>query len=164
MFCLTTGYLLFTRLGTGSPLPHAAGSGIILGLGMGVITVTSVVAVQSAAPPGQIGVVSTLPFFFRNIGATIGVAIMGTILNSYVIGSGGAPLTLSGGEGVFQAMPAFLRDQMAHGIRASFLFGLCAVALGVPVSLMVPDLSPIQQLARAEAGAVPSAAPPGEFS
>ena len=124
----------------------------------------TVVAVQSAAPPGQIGVVSTLPFFFRNIGATIGVAIMGTILNSYVIGSGGAPLTLAGGEGAFQAMPAFLRDQMAHGIRASFLFGLCAVALGVPVSLMVPDLSPIQQLARVEAGEVPSAAPPGEFS
>jgi MFS family permease len=48
--------------------------------------------------------------------------------------------------------------------RLSDLFGLCAVALGVPVSLMVPDLSPIQQLARAEAGAMPSAAPPGEFS
>jgi EmrB/QacA subfamily drug resistance transporter len=164
MFCLTTGYLLFTRLGTGSPLSHAAGSGIILGLGMGVITVTTVVAVQSAAPSGQLGVVSTLPFFFRNIGATIGVAIMGTILNAYVIGSEGAPLTLAGGEGVFQAMPAFLRDQMAHGIRASFLFGLCAVALGVPVSLMVPDLSPVQPLGRAEAEEAPSAAPPGEFS
>ena len=164
MLCLAGGYLLFTRLGAGSSLGHAAMSGMILGLGMGLITVTTVVAVQSAAPQEQIGVVSTLPFFFRNIGATIGVAIMGTILNSYVIGSGGAPLTLAGGEGVFQAMPAFLRDQMAHGIRASFLFGLCAVALGVPVSLMVPDLSPIQQLARAEAGPVRSAAPPGEFS
>jgi hypothetical protein len=29
---------------------------------------------------------------------------------------------------------------------------------------MVPDLSPIQQLARAEGEAVPSAAPPGEFA
>ncbi len=42
--------------------------------------------------------------------------------------------------------------------------GTFALALGVPLSPMVPDLSPIQQLARAEAGAVPSAAPPGEFS
>ncbi|MFI5340532.1 MAG: MDR family MFS transporter [Candidatus Methylomirabilales bacterium] len=163
MLCLTTGYLLFTRLGTGSPLRHAAGSGIILGLGMGLITVTTVVAVQSAAPPGQIGVVSTLPFFFRNIGATIGVAIMGTILNSYVSGVGGVPLTQAGGDGAFQVLPAFLRDQFAHGIRAAFLFGLGAVALGIPMSLMVPDLSPLHQLARAKTGDMQPTTPPAEF-
>jgi EmrB/QacA subfamily drug resistance transporter len=164
MLSLTTGYLLFTRLGTGSPLGHAAGSGMILGLGMGLITVTAVVAVQSAAPPGQIGVVSTLPFFFRNIGATIGVAVMGTILNAHVIGVGGAPLVLSGGEGAFQVMPAFFRGQFAGGIHAAFLFGLGTVAVGIPVSLMVPDVSPIRQLARAQTGGVRAAAPPGECS
>ena len=141
---LTTGYLLFTRLGTGSPLGHAAGSGMILGLGMGLITVTTVVAVQSAAPPGQIGVVSTLPFFFRNIGATIGVAIMGTILNAHISGLGGGPLALAGGEGMFQSMPLLLREEMAHGIRAAFLFGLAGVGVGVPLSLCVPNLSPIR--------------------
>lgn len=164
MVGLATGYLLFTRLGTGSPLRHAAGSGMILGLGMGLITVTTVVAVQSAAPPGQIGVVSTLPFFFRNIGATIGVAIMGTILNAHVSGSDGGALPRMGGEGVFQAMPALLRGQMAHGIRAAFLFGLSAVALGLPLSLLVPDLSPLRPAAGAEAEGVPSPTAPGEPS
>lgn len=164
MFCLTAGYLLFTRLGTGSPLSHAAGSGVVLGLGMGLITVTTVVAVQSAAPPGQIGVVSTLPFFFRNIGATIGVAIMGTILNAHVMGLGGVPLTLAGGEGAFQAIPTILRGEFAHGIRAAFFFGLGAVALGIPMSLMVPDLSPVRPGTRAEVREVGPVAPPGEFS
>jgi len=164
MVGLTTGYLLFTRLGAGSPLRHAAGSGMILGLGMGLITVTTVVAVQSAAPPGQIGVVSTLPFFFRNIGATIGVAIMGTILNAHVSGSEGGSLLVMGGEGVFQAMPDLLRGQLAHGIRAAFLFGLGSVALGIPLSLLVPDLSPLHHRAQAEAETVPSPAPPGELS
>jgi predicted MFS family arabinose efflux permease len=163
MLCLTTGYLLFTRLGTGSPLRYAAGSGVVLGLGMGLVTVTTVVAVQSAAPPGQIGVVSTLPFFFRNIGATIGVATMGTILNAHVTGAGGAPLSLAGGEGAFQAIPAFLRDQFAHGIRASFFFGLGSVALGIPVSLMVPDLSPLHQLERPKSGEMQTTSPPAEF-
>lgn len=162
MVGLTTGYLLFTRLGAGSPLRHAAGSGMILGLGMGLITVTTVVAVQSAAPPGQIGVVSTLPFFFRNIGATIGVAIMGTILNAHVSAAGGSPLNLAGGEAVLQTMPTGLRAELLQGIRAAFLFGLGAVALGIPLSLMVPDLSPLHQRAPAEAEVLPS--PPAEPS
>jgi len=163
MLCLTAGYLLFTRLGTGSPLSYAAGSGVILGLGMGLITVTTVVAVQTTAPPGQIGVVATLPFFFRNIGATIGVAIMGTILNAHVSGLGGGPLSMLGGEGAFQTIPAVLRGEFAQGIRAAFFFGLGAVALGVPMSLMVPDLSPIRPGTRAETAEVRSVAPPGEL-
>ena len=142
MVCLTTGYVLFTRLGPGSPLAYAAASGVVLGLGMGVITVTTVVAVQTGAPREQIGVVATLPFFFRNIGATIGVAIMGTIFTAHLSAPGGGPLTLVGGEGAFQDVPALLRGEMAQGIRAAFRFGLGAVALGLPISLLVPHLSP----------------------
>ena len=156
MVCLTGGYLLLTRLQAGSSLRYAGASGVVLGLGMGLITVTTVVAVQSMASPDQIGVVSTLPFFFRNIGATIGVAIMGTILNAHVVGTG---LALGGGEEAFQAVPALLRGQMAQGIRAAFFFGLAAVAVGIPLSLMVPDLSPIRPGAEAATRAAPSAAP-----
>ncbi|HSB72771.1 MAG TPA: MDR family MFS transporter [Candidatus Methylomirabilis sp.] len=156
MVSLTTGYILFTRLGVGSPLRHAAESGMILGLGMGLITVTTVVAVQSAAPTGQIGVVSTLPFFFRNIGATIGVAIMGTILNAHVAGAGGGPVLPGGAEGSFQVLPSLVRAHLAEGIRAAFLFGLTAVALGVPVSLLVPNLSPTRLPTEPAGSAVPS--------
>lgn len=155
MLSLTIGYFWFTRLGAGSPLHHAAVSGAILGLGMGLVTVTTVVAVQTAAPPGQIGVVSTMPFFFRNIGATIGVAIMGTILNAHVTGAGGGPVFLGGTEGSLEALPAMLRGRLADGIRAAFLFGFAAVALGVPVSLLVPHLSPARP-AEKEGQAIPS--------
>jgi EmrB/QacA subfamily drug resistance transporter len=142
MLGLTTGYFLFTRLGPSSPLHHAALSGMILGLGMGVTTVTTVVATQSAAPRGKIGVVSSLPFFFRNIGATIGVASMGTIRNGHLQRAGAGPLGLGEGVGTFQAVPAALRGHLAEGIQAAFSFGLAAVACGVLVSLLVPNLSP----------------------
>jgi EmrB/QacA subfamily drug resistance transporter len=141
MLGLTTGYFFFARLGQASPMSHAAVSGMVLGLGMGVMTVTTVVATQSAAPRGQIGVVSSLPFFFRNIGATIGVATMGTILNAHLVRAGAEPLRLGGG-GAFQTISAVLRGQLAGGIRAAFLFGLGAVGLGVLLSLLVPNLSP----------------------
>jgi hypothetical protein len=52
-----------------------------------------------------------------------------------------------------------VRGQFAQGIRAAFIFGLVAVILGLPVSLMVPDLSPIRPGAQAEPRAAPSAAP-----
>jgi predicted MFS family arabinose efflux permease len=158
MVGLTAGYLLFTRLGAGSPWGYAAASGVILGLGMGLITVTTIVAVQSAAPPGEIGVVSTLPFFFRNIGATIGVAVMGTILNAHLMGVGGAPLELAAGGGNFQAIPPLIRGYLAEGIRASFFFGLGTVALGIPLSLFIPDLSPIRPRPAVGATVTPSTA------
>jgi EmrB/QacA subfamily drug resistance transporter len=142
MLGLTAGYYLFTRLHAASPLQFAAGSGMVLGLGMGMITVSTVVATQTAAPPGQIGVVSSLPFFFRNIGATIGVALMGTILNASLVRAGVGPLHLGTGESAFLAISAGLREQLAAGLRAAFYFGLGAVMVGVLVSLLVPNLSP----------------------
>jgi len=121
--------------------------------------VTTVVAVQTATPPDQIGVVSTLPFFFRNIVATIGVAVMGTILNAHVQGAGGSPLALAAGEGAFQAMPGLFREQLAAGIRAAFVFGLSAVAFGVPASLLVPSLSPTRLGTEEGTRAAPTTAP-----
>ena len=142
MLGLTIGYFFFTRLDTTSSLHHAAASGMILGLGMGLTTVTTVVATQTTAPQGQIGVVSSLPFFFRNIGATIGVAVMGTILNASLVQAGVGPLHLGTGESAFAAVSPALRAHFATGIRAAFTFGLSAVALGVLVSVLVPNLSP----------------------
>jgi hypothetical protein len=52
-----------------------------------------------------------------------------------------------------------VRGQLAEGIRAAFIFGLVAVVLGLPLSLMVPDLSPIRPGAQAEPQAAPSTAP-----
>ncbi|MBI3085808.1 MAG: MFS transporter [candidate division NC10 bacterium] len=160
----TTAFVILTclylwTLPTKHRFPAMFFSGIFLGLGMGVVTVTTVVAVQSATPPDQIGVVSTLPFFFRNIGATIGVAVMGTILNAHMTGAGTGPLALAAGEGAFRGMPGPFRGQLAAGIRAAFVFGLSAVALGVPVSFLVPDLSPARLGNEADTRKAPSTAP-----
>jgi len=139
---LAAGYVLLLRLTPDSPIRDAAWIGIVLGLGMGTITVTTIVAVQSAAPPGQIGVVSTLPFFFRNIGASLGVAVMGALLNAYVAGVPLNPHALPGTAGTLEALPPLARGQLAAGIRAAFLFGLAAVVAGWPLSALVPNASP----------------------
>jgi EmrB/QacA subfamily drug resistance transporter len=52
--------------------------GIGLGLGMPVFTLT----VQNAVPPSQLGVATASATLFRNLGGTIGIAVMGSVMSS----------------------------------------------------------------------------------
>ncbi|MFW5437541.1 MDR family MFS transporter [Paenibacillus apiarius] len=54
--------------------------GFGLGLGMPVFTL----AAQNAVPPQQLGVVTASSQLFRNLGGTIGIAVMGTIMSSQI--------------------------------------------------------------------------------
>jgi EmrB/QacA subfamily drug resistance transporter len=55
---------------------------ILFGIGMGIVMPIFIVAVQSAFPHKQVGVVTSSVQFFRSIGGTFGIALMGTLLNS----------------------------------------------------------------------------------
>jgi len=55
---------------------------IITGLGIGVMMSLFTIVVQNAFPYRQLGEVTASLNFFRSIGSTIGVAVMGTILTN----------------------------------------------------------------------------------
>ena len=55
---------------------------VILGLGMGLVMPTLTIAVQSAFPAEQRGVATSSTQFFRSIGSTLGITILGAVLNS----------------------------------------------------------------------------------
>ena len=55
---------------------------ILLGGGLGVTFPIFSIAVQNAFPHNKLGVVSAATQFFRSIGGTVGVAIMGSIMNN----------------------------------------------------------------------------------
>ena len=59
----------------------------IIGLGMGLIAVPSLVAAQSSVEWNQRGVVTGAQLFARSIGSAVGVAVFGAIANA-IIGSG----------------------------------------------------------------------------
>jgi len=54
---------------------------VIVGLGVGITFPLYLNAVQSAVEPRFIGVVTSQIQFFRNVGATIGVAVLGSFLS-----------------------------------------------------------------------------------
>ncbi len=55
---------------------------IITGLGMGVMMSLFTIVVQNAFPYRQLGEVTASLTFFRSIGSTVGVAVMGTIMTN----------------------------------------------------------------------------------
>jgi MFS family permease len=63
----------------------------VIGLGMGLIAVPSLVAAQSSVEWNQRGVVTGANLFSRSIGSAVGVAIFGAIANAVIARSAGAP-------------------------------------------------------------------------
>jgi hypothetical protein len=55
---------------------------IVMGLGLGVAFPLYTLAVQNAFPIQRVGVVTAAVQFFRSIGSTVGVAILGTVVNN----------------------------------------------------------------------------------
>jgi hypothetical protein len=70
----------FINVQTGYPFIIAAM--IFIGLGLGFTSMCYTLSVQNAVPWKLRGVATASTQFFRTIGGTIGVAIMGTILNA----------------------------------------------------------------------------------
>ncbi|HEY7034160.1 MAG TPA: MDR family MFS transporter [Thermomicrobiales bacterium] len=79
---VTFGLWLQSRMDVNTSSGTAVRNMIVLGLGIGLSMPTFTIAVQNAFPAKEIGVVTAAVQFFRSIGATIGVAIMGTFLTT----------------------------------------------------------------------------------
>ncbi|GLL12514.1 hypothetical protein GCM10017577_36550 [Pseudonocardia halophobica] len=151
----------------------------VLGLGMGMTMQNLVLAVQNTVRVTDLGAASSTVTFFRSLGGTIGVSVLGAILATRVadlttqgLSDAGVPVSgaASGevGIGSLNELPAFVADIVrgAYGDATARIF-LVAGALAI-VSLLaivfikeVPlrTLSGIQQ--QAEADGAPAAAPAG---
>jgi EmrB/QacA subfamily drug resistance transporter len=67
----------------------------VIGLGMGLIAVPTLIAAQSSVGWDQRGVVTGANLFSRSIGSAVGVAIFGAIANALIVSSGQSPSTPS---------------------------------------------------------------------
>jgi EmrB/QacA subfamily drug resistance transporter len=60
----------------------AVASMIVFGLGLGLSMPVFTLTVQNAVPASQLGVATASATLFRNLGGTIGIAILGSVMNS----------------------------------------------------------------------------------
>ena len=80
-FTMSIGILGFTFLSVSTPYLYVIVCMVILGFGIGITLPLSNINAQISCKPQQIGIVTSLVLFFRNIGVTIGSAICGGIMN-----------------------------------------------------------------------------------
>jgi EmrB/QacA subfamily drug resistance transporter len=81
---LILGSLIFATLSPNAgPLWAAAGS-FVIGIGMGLTTTAFIVSIQSTVPWEQRGAATASNSFMRNLGNTIGAALLGGVLNSSI--------------------------------------------------------------------------------
>jgi predicted MFS family arabinose efflux permease len=65
----------------------------LLGAGLGLIMQNVVLAAQNAVPAGQIGTATSTNNYFREVGATLGVAVFGTLFTSRLADNLGTALS-----------------------------------------------------------------------
>jgi EmrB/QacA subfamily drug resistance transporter len=146
---IAVGYGLVLRWGAATSMAAAGLSLVPMGLGMGLFTITSIVAVQAAARREHLGAVSSTPFFFRNIGATVGITIMGAILASHLPPDLAGHMLSAGPRGHAAEVPGVTvaaadpaaASLLAAGLHAAFRFGLVCSVGAFLISLWMPNVS-----------------------
>jgi EmrB/QacA subfamily drug resistance transporter len=153
---MTAGMVLLWRMNVHTTNGEAARNMVVAGIGLGLMMQVFVISVQNAVPRAAIGSATALTQFSRSIGATLGVTIMGVIVNQ------GLPARASGGGFVVHRLHGAARVTLAHALRPAFFAGMCISALVLPIVVAgVKDIELRRGFEDAtEELAGPAAAPP----
>ena len=76
---MTVGLYLLSTMTARTSFRLAAVDMLIVGIGLGLVMQVLVIAVQNAVPYRQLGTATSLATFFRSIGGSFGVAILGAV-------------------------------------------------------------------------------------
>lgn len=166
----TGGMFLLAAMDAGTTYWQVIRNMIIAGLGIGMMQPIYTLVVQNVAPPAQMGAATASTQFFRSIGATLGVAVFGSILlaryherfQSQVPAGTPAralipfrePLMLvqirpqleaafsryPGGTALLHQLLDNVRFALVDGLHAIFLTGAILMVLAVGANLLLRDV------------------------
>jgi hypothetical protein len=76
------GIFLLSRMSANTSYGHAVGNIVLMGIGLGVTFPVYTIVVQNTVPHRVLGVATSSIQFFRSIGGTIGLAVLGSVMTS----------------------------------------------------------------------------------
>jgi hypothetical protein len=120
---MSSGMFLMSRMDATSTNAIATRNMIVVGMGLGATMPIFVLVVQNALPYRMLGVSTAAIQFFRSVGGTMGVAIMGSLLNSRF----SAELTAQTPSQVRESTPPALLERLQNPqalLNADLLAGL----------------------------------------
>ena len=130
-----------------SPVLAGAGS-FVIGLGMGVLSLTSLIYIQESVEPSQRGVATASNIFSRNLGSALGATFFGAIFNFGLSrANGGAIISelelqrLLGGTDGGTATGlgnAAIRAALTGSLQSTFLVMLFVALAIIVLALLVP--------------------------
>ena len=153
---LATGMALLWRMNVHTTNRQAAFAMVVAGIGIGSMMQVFVLSVQNTVDRSRIGSATALTQFSRQMGATIGVTVMGVIVNA------GLPAQATGGEGIvaIHRLPPALRQALAGALKPAFLVAtLIALVVWVIAAICVKEM-PLRRSVDGVAGAEAAAATP----
>ncbi|RLQ92923.1 MDR family MFS transporter [Planomicrobium sp. Y74] len=142
---LVAGAALFVLMRPEAGPWWAALSSFVIGIGMGLTSTAFIVSIQSAVTYEKRGVATASNMFMRNLGSTIGVALLGTVLNTsllkyfsnseegYDLDSINTLLTVESREG----MPAETLRYLQEGLSMALQNVYAVMAVFAVISLLL---------------------------
>jgi EmrB/QacA subfamily drug resistance transporter len=167
---MTVGMLAMSRLGPTTSLLTAGLVLFVVGVGLGTVFPVYTIVVQNAASADTLGAATSAAQFFRQIGGTLGAAVLGALLTARYADAIQAELAragvrlspeqaaaimnpqalLGGAEGsALSAGPTLpgsgavaeaVRLALASSLQGLFLVGALAVALALVASTLLPEV------------------------
>lgn len=173
---LVLGFFGLGLMDHATPLWQVGGAMLVVGIGVGMTMQNLVLAVQNAVPLSDVGAATGSITFFRSLGGTVGVSVLGAVLANRVtadlnaVFGGAMPQSGSGGTSALnlKALPPQVREVVmtVYGDATAHIF-LISAAVGIVGVLAALALKPIRlrttldlkpQTAVADADSVPTSA------
>ena len=122
------GFVLLAGMNVSSPRIQATAAMVVTGLGLGLLIQNLSLVVQNGVPSRHLGAATSAAQFFRSIGGTIGVSVMGAILSANLPAGADA-------------------QQLADAIHPVFVIGIPLMAVTLALVLAIPEL-PLRRTVR----------------
>lgn len=141
---LPVGAIAFVLLSPTIP-PLVAGLGsLIMGFGMGFLSTAAIVLIQDSVGWAERGAATASNLFARNLGSTLGAAVLGTVLNASLARDHSGSLQqiqeLLHAHGAIVGATAS-RAGLAHGLHLTFWGVLIIAVLTLALSAFVPRVT-----------------------
>ncbi len=126
---LGSAELLLWRMGVNTTNGEAARNMVIAGIGLGMMMQIFVLSVQNSVTRAAMGTATALTQFSRSTGATLGVTLMGALVNQ------GLPASVQSEGVAVHRLPPAGRAALAHALHPAFLLAaiLCGCVFVVSV-------------------------------
>lgn len=169
---MVVGIAMLTQLSPSTSYLYLEVALLVFGIGLGLVFQQYVLVVQNAAARRDLGVATSLTQFFRNVGSTVGITLLGTVMTSGLTGAimnqlspalarqfRGQISQLDAGSLVDPNLAGSLAPEvvdalqagLAHQLNLSFLAALPLVGIAFVATLAIPN-NPLRETLGHEKG------------